>query len=137
LQKTTAGNPCPILATASEQQVITTFNYYTMIKIFPFFGVYWNSSPHMQSATGLEWTVHFYCEQALALQGCASGCIHKVSEPFTILKWFDFEQRRNNKQLASCHVSSRPMRSLYFPSCYRQNLDRKICIRRKINRKKY
>jgi hypothetical protein len=32
-------------------------------------------------------------------------------------------------------VSSRPMRSLYFPSCYLQNLDRKICIRRKINRK--
>ena len=28
------------------------------------------------------------------------------------------------------------MRSLYFPSCYLQNLDRKICIRRKINRKK-
>ena len=45
-------------------------------------------------------------------------------------------QRRNDKQLASCHVSSRPMRSLYFPSCYLQNLDRKICIRRKINRKK-
>ena len=28
------------------------------------------------------------------------------------------------------------MRSRYFPSCYLQNLDRKICIRRKINREK-
>jgi hypothetical protein len=28
------------------------------------------------------------------------------------------------------------MRSLYFPSCYLQNLDRKICIRRKIDREK-
>ena len=45
-------------------------------------------------------------------------------------------QRRSDKQLASCHVSSRPMRSLYFPSYCLQNLDRKICIRRKINRKK-
>jgi hypothetical protein len=46
-------------------------------------------------------------------------------------------QRRSDKQLASCHVSSRPMRSRYFPSCYLQNFDRKICIRRKINREKY
>jgi hypothetical protein len=45
-------------------------------------------------------------------------------------------QRRYDKQLAICHVSSRPMRSLYFPSYCLQNLDRKICIRRKINRKK-
>jgi hypothetical protein len=45
-------------------------------------------------------------------------------------------QRRSDKQLASCHVSSRPMRSLYFPSCFLQNLGRKICIRRKINREK-
>ena len=46
------------------------------------------------------------------------------------------DQRRSDKQLASSHVSSRPMRSLYFPSCFLQNLGRKICIRRKINREK-
>jgi hypothetical protein len=45
-------------------------------------------------------------------------------------------QRRSDKQLACCHVSSRPIRSLYFPSCFLQNLGRKICIRRKINREK-
>ena len=28
------------------------------------------------------------------------------------------------------------MRPLYFPSCYLQNLGRKICLRRKINREK-
>ena len=46
------------------------------------------------------------------------------------------DQRRSDKQLASCHVSSLPMRSLYIPSCFLQNLGRKICIRRKINREK-
>ena len=29
------------------------------------------------------------------------------------------------------------MRSLYFPSCFLQNMGRKICIQRKINREKF
>ena len=55
-----------------------------------------------------------------------------MSEDLIILT----RQRRLDKQLAGCHVISRPMRSLYFSSCFQQSIGTKICIRRKIYREK-
>ena len=45
-------------------------------------------------------------------------------------------QRRLDKQLASCHVSSRPIRSLYFLIVFSNKFEQKIYIRREKNRKK-